>query len=499
MSTDIDVRQITILETAKIRDALQVLNRTGLGIVFVVNSTQALVGVATGGDIRQGLLRGATVQSPITEVMNRDFVSATAGMQSADILATMSEKISHVPLLDEEGRLVDYASFVHIHRLPVAEPLLGGNELRYVTECILTNWVSSAGSFVTQFEEIFAAFCGVEHAVAVSSGTAALHLALVVLGIGPGDEVIVPSLTFAATANAVLYTGAKPVFADSHPNTWTIDPDSIAELITPCTRAIMPVHLYGHPADMDAIMELAHRHNLRVIEDAAEAHGARYKGRPVGSIGDIGCFSFYGNKIVTTGEGGMLTTNNRAWDQKARVLREHGMSKNKRYWHPVVGYNYRLTNIQAAIGVAQMERVEAILRRKQEIADLYTSQLEGVPGLVLPPSADWAEPVCWLYSVLVEESDIGVSRDEVRTLLKERGVDTRPFFFPLTSMPPYKRVSKNAQPCPVAERLSRSGLNLPSSANLTNRDVLHVSRGLVDIQYLLDVHHSGGQDGIWHG
>jgi perosamine synthetase len=481
MSANIEVHQITILNTATIQDALKVLDKTGLGIVFVVDRTQALVGVATDGDIRRGFLQGATTQAPITQVMNPNFVWAKAGAQPADILTKMSEAIRHVPLLDEDGRLVDYVSFSQFYRLPVAEPLLSGNELRYVTECVLTNWISSAGSFVTRFEQMFAEFCGVNHAVAVSNGTVALHLALVVLGIGPGDEVIVPSLTFAATANAVFYTGAKPVFADSHPDTWTIDADSIVERITPRTRAIIPVHLYGHPADMEPIMELARRHNLWVVEDAAEAHGARYKGQYVGSIGDIGCFSFYGNKIITTGEGGMLTMNNPSWDEKARMLRDHGMSKNKRYWHPVVGYNYRLTNIQAAIGVAQMEQVETILRRKQQIADLYTSQLTEVPGLTVLPSADWAEPVCWLYSVLVEEGKAKVSRDEVIALMEQQGVDTRPFFFPLTKMPPYERISKNAQPCPVAERLSASGLSLPSSTKLTNQDIMTVSHRLRDI------------------
>ena len=481
MSADVELNQITIPDTATIRDALECINRGALGIVFVVDKNQVLVGLATDGDVRRGFLRGATIQDSITEVMNTDFVWDKAGAQPADILAKTSERIRHVPLLDEYGRLVDYMSFGQFYRLPVAEPLLSGNELRYVSECVLTNWISSAGSFVTRFEQMFAEFCEVKHAITVSNGTVALHLALVVLGIGAGDEVIVPSLTFAATANAVLYTGAKPVFADSHPNTWTINPSSIAELITPRTRAIIPVHLYGHPADMDPIMELARRHNLWVIEDAAEAHGARYKGRRVGSIGDIGCFSFYGNKIITTGEGGMLTLNNPSWNEKARILRDHGMDKNKRYWHPVIGYNYRLTNIQAAIGVAQMEQIETILQKKQEIADLYTSQLKEVPGIVIPPSADWANPVCWLYSVLVEEDDTKLSRDEVITLLNKKGVDARPFFFPLTKMPPYEHLSGNAKPCPVAENLSASGLSLPSSAKLTNQDVVNVSHRLKEV------------------
>jgi perosamine synthetase len=357
------------------------------------------------------------------------------------------------------------------HSIPVAEPLLNGNELRYVTECIETSWISSIGSYVNQFEEVFADFCETDYGITVCNGTAALHLALMMFDIGPGDEVIVPALTFVATANSVRYTGATPVFADIDPDTWTIDPASIAERITPRTKAIMPVHLYGHPADMDPIMELAHQHNLWVVEDAAEAHGARYKGRRVGSLGHIGCFSFYGNKIITTGEGGMLTTNDSTWDEKARLLRDHGMSKTKRYFHSVIGCNYRMTNIQAAIGVAQLEQVDDFLARRKRISDIYTAQLKETPGLVLPPVASWAEPVCWLYSILMKDK----SRDEVVTLMAQENIDTRPFFIPMTVLPPYQ---KNTHPCPVSEDISARGLNLPSSTGLTDQEVIRVGQKL---------------------
>ena len=258
--------------------------------------------------------------------------------------------------------------------IPVAEPDLSGNELKYVTECVVTEWVSSLGKYVRMFEEQMAASCQRKYAVSTSNGTTALHLALAVLGIGPGDEVIVPALTFVATANAVSYTGATPVFVDAESDYWQLDPARLEALITPRTKAIIPVDLYGHPADMDAILAVAQRHGLRVVEDTAEAHGALYKGRPCGSMGDMSCFSFYGNKVITTGEGGMLLTDDEGWCERARFLRDHAMSKTERYFHPEIGYNYRLTNIQAALGVAQLERLDTFVAIKRRNAARYASR-----------------------------------------------------------------------------------------------------------------------------
>jgi perosamine synthetase len=357
--------------------------------------------------------------------------------------------------------------------IPVAEPVLTGNELAYVSDCITSGWVSSIGQYVTRFEQEFAHFCGAKHGIATSNGTTALHLALAVLGIGPGDEVIVPSLTFVATASTVVYTGAKPVFADSEPRTWNLDPDDVARKITPATRAIIPVHIYGHPADMDAIKAVAREHNLSIIEDAAEAHGAEYKGQRVGGIGQMGAFSFYGNKIVTTGEGGMLVTNDDDLADKARQLRDHAMSPTRRYWHPTIGYNYRLTNIQAALGVAQMERIEEFIARKRAIAARYCELLHGTPGLSMPVEEPWAKNVYWMFSMLVDEN-LGISRDDLMIHLKTRGVDSRPFFYPIHTMPPYA----TGHPLPVAERVARQGINLPSSVALTDDDIRRIVRAI---------------------
>jgi perosamine synthetase len=353
--------------------------------------------------------------------------------------------------------------------IPVYQPDLSGNELQYTTDCITSSWISSLGKYVDQFEAAFAQFCGTKYAISVANGTVALHLALVACDIGPGDEVIIPTLTFVATANAVKYTGATPVFVDSEPQTWTIDPKLIEAKITPRTKAIMPVHLYGHPANMDEILALAAKYKLTVIEDAAEAHGAQYRNCLVGNIGDVGCFSFYGNKIITTGEGGMLTTNNGDLAQKIRLLKDHGMSKEKRYWHPVIGYNYRMTNIEAAIGLAQLERIQSTLARKREVGQLYNNGLKDCPNVVTHPEAEWAKNVYWMYSILLTDQ-ANCDRDGLMAALREQGIDSRPFFYPIHQMPPYKEET----PYPVADDLSRRGINLPSYPTLINAQIQRI-------------------------
>ncbi|MEO0565976.1 MAG: DegT/DnrJ/EryC1/StrS family aminotransferase, partial [Chloroflexota bacterium] len=342
-----------------------------------------------------------------------------------EIMQKLTERIRVVPILDAQDRIVDLIWFDQRMNIPVAEPSIGLSELHYVTECIVTGWVSSTGRFVDQFEELFASFCGAEYAIATSNGTTALHLTLLVAGIGAGDEVLVPSFTFISTANAVLYTGATPIFVDIDPKTWTIATQEIEQAITPRTRAIIPVHVYGHPADMDPIMEIAARHNLIVIEDAAEAHGAEYKSRRVGAIGELGMFSFYGNKIITTGEGGMIVTNNSEYADTLRLLRGHGMSRTRRYWHEILGYNYRMTNLQAAVGVGQMEKIDRLIVRKREIARRYTDQLQGIPGLTLPSEMVWAKSVYWLYTVVIDAATFGITRDTLMEELSAKGIDTR--------------------------------------------------------------------------
>jgi len=360
-------------------------------------------------------------------------------------------------------------------RIAVSEPLLGGNERRYVMECLETNWVSSLGAFVGEFERAFAAFCGTAHAVSTNSGTSALHLALAALGIGPGDEVIVPSLTFVATANAVRYCGAIPVLADSDPLTLNIDPDDVRARITERTAAIVPVHLFGQPADMDPLLALAREHGFFVVEDACEAHGARYKGRRAGSLGHCAAFSFYGNKIMTTGEGGMVTTNDRALAEKMRLYRGQGMDPERRYWFPVVGYNYRMTNIAAAIGLAQLERIDHLMAERRRVAAAYDRLMAPLAGRVERPYlATSVEPVHWMYTIAIGD-EAPVTRDDVATALARDGIETRPIFHPMHRMPPY---AQDARGFPNAERASARGLCLPTHPGLDEADLTRIGEAV---------------------
>jgi len=357
-------------------------------------------------------------------------------------------------------------------RIPVCTPNLDGNERKYVLDCIETNWVSSLGSYLPRFETTFSGLCGAEHGVACSSGTASIHLALEALNIGPGDEVIIPSFTLIVSANMVCLTGATPVLADVRLDTWCIDPAKIEEKITPRTKAIMVVHMYGQPCDMDAILAIANRHNLSVIEDAAQAHGATYKGQVVGGIGDVGVFSFYGNKILTTGEGGMLVTNNERIAERARLLCNQAFEK-ERFVHNHVGFNYRMTNVQAAIGLAQCEKLAEKLARKREIASNYFALLGDHPDIQLPVAGNDCEPVFWMFGVLLKES-FGQSMPEVREKLAAKGIETRAFFVPMHRQPVYQdsngRWPNLCGEYPVSDVLGERGFYLPSGLDVTRDD-----------------------------
>lgn len=357
--------------------------------------------------------------------------------------------------------------------IPVAEPALVGNEKAYVNDCLDTNWISSNGKYISRFESEFAEFCGVNHAVACCNGTVALHLALLVAGIGEGDEVIVPTLTFVATANAVVYCGAKPIFVDAESETWNLDTTKIEECITTATKAIIAVHIYGHPADMDAINEIADKHGLLVIEDAAEAHGAQYKGKTTGSLGALGTFSFYGNKIITSGEGGMVVTDDEAMARKLCLLRGQSMDPSRRYWFPEVGYNYRMTNIVAAIGLAQLEKIDWHLQRRREIAQLFMEYFSSLDVVRMQPELPRMRNAYWMSSFVLSEY-APISRDQLANRLKSSGIETRPFFPPMHQLPMYKNATQ-VNNYPVADSLARSGINLPSYANLTEEDIAYIA------------------------
>jgi len=369
-----------------------------------------------------------------------------------------------------------------LRRIPVCEPLLGGREAEYVRDCLDTSWISSAGTYLARFEAGFARYCGCEHGVTTTSGTTALHLAVAARGLGPGDEIIMPTFTIAATVFAALYAGATPVLVDADPDTWTMRVDDIAAKVGPRTRAILPVHIYGHPCDMDPIRELARRHDLWVLEDAAEVHGAEYKGKKCGSLGDAACFSFYANKIISTGEGGMVVTNDGAFAERCRSLKNLAFNRDRRFLHDAVGFNYRMTNLQAALGVAQLEKVDDYVALRRQHGARYTALLRGVEGLRLPVERPWARNVYWMYGVVVEDG-FGCSRDDLMAGLAERGVETRTFFIPMHEQPVlHQRELFRNQHFPVASDLGRRGLYLPSSTGLTEEDLAYVVDAVRDVQ-----------------
>jgi len=447
---------------------MKIINNNAFGIAFVVDQDNKLCGTVTDGDIRRALLRDVELDEQVCKIISADYVFGLHGESIDSLINKINNKVKIIPLVDDEHRVVSYFEYNHSVNFPVAIPNLNGNELKYLMDAFLSSWISSSGEYITKFESSFSQYCDCEYGVAVSNGTVALHLALLALGVGEGDEVIVPDLTFAATINAVLHAKATPVIVDVELDSWCIDPKQIEKAVTAKTKAIIPVHIYGQPCDMNAVMAIAKKHNLFVVEDCAEAHGATYAGKKVGSIGDIGCFSFFGNKVITTGEGGMCVSNNKALDEKMRVLRDHGMSKSKRYWHDVVGYNYRLTNLQAAIGLAQLERIGEIHKNREFYEKTYRDVfLENDRVFMQRNDLPDRKKITWLVSILLDES---LDRDQYILALKQKGVDARPFFYPLSDMAIYTEFC--AENSVNAKLLSRCGLNLPTYESLKSAEEL---------------------------
>ena len=361
--------------------------------------------------------------------------------------------------------------------LTVAKPDVGALEQEFVAQAMQSGWVSSIGPFVAQFESEFADFAGTESAVTISNGTDALFIALTALGIGAGDEVIVPALTFVAVASAVVRTGARPHFVDVDPDTWCMDCEAIELAINARSRAVIAVHSYGHPVDMDRLGEIAARHKLYVVEDCAEAHGAKSRGKIVGSIGHVGCFSFYGNKIITTGEGGMITSNDRDLIARCRYLKDHAMDTGRPYYHSEVGYNCRMTNLQAALGCAQLRRVSEFLDNRRRLLSWYQDAFATCSQIKLNGAASWAEPVVWMICAVFVGMPKGW-RDQCMLDLRNANIDSRPFFYPLCDLPPYKNFSQvgvSGNRVSISRRLSENGMNLPTSYDLSRSDVQRVA------------------------
>lgn len=364
--------------------------------------------------------------------------------------------------------------------IPVSEPNITEIEKKYIKEAVDSTWISSTGKFINLFENSFADYLKVKHSISVTNGTVALHLALLALGIGEGDEVIVPNFTYIATANAVMYTGATPIFASFNNETLNIDEESIEKLITNKTKAIICVHLYGNSCNIRRMQEISRKYNLYLIEDAAEAIGTEYNGQKIGSYGDISTFSFYGNKTITTGEGGMVVTNSDTLANKIKILKDQGMSRVQRYWFDEIGYNYRMTNIQAAIGYGQMQRINELVGKKVENAKIYDELLKSEDGIKLIRTEENSKNSFWMYSIILDGYN-----DEKRNVLMEelkgRGVETRPFFYLMTEMPPYKNYRKDNQDYDLKCEISNSGINLPSSTILDKENIEYVCNTLIEV------------------
>ncbi len=452
----VDAHDFTCRETDGLWTAIERAVDNGFGIVFVTNADGALTGHITLDRLREAIRKGVHLEQVS---MGELALPWSSGNQPASV----------IPVLDDRGRIAAVRTRPEAGFLPVAEPDLTRAELRSLIDAYLSTWISSIGEYIRQFEQRFAARHGMAHGVATSNGTVSLHLALAALGIGEGDEVIVPDFTFAASANTVIHVGARPVLVDVDPDTWCISVDAIAKAITPRTRAIMPVHVFGRPAPMTEIAELARAHGLFVIEDCAEAHGARYDGKPVGSFSDIASFSFFGNKIITTGEGGICLANDPDLAARMRMLRDHGMRPDRRYWHDEPGYNFRMTNLQAAIGCAQLDRMDELIAMRRKVHDIYASELASIPGVTLPPPLPARfEPVVWFSCALVPAQH----RAALIAACREANIDLRPFFHGLSSMPAYRRYARK---CPVSSQLSASGINLPTSRKVDARLVAKIA------------------------
>lgn len=359
--------------------------------------------------------------------------------------------------------------------IPISKPSITKKEIDYVNNAIQSGWVSSLGEYIVKFENKFAEYCEVKKSISVTSGTTGLHLAMEAMGIGIGDEVIVPDLTFIATANAVKYTGAQVVSVDIEEKSLCISPTAIKNSLTNKTKAIIAVHLNGYPANMEAINEIANQHNLFVIEDAAEAHGAKFFNKKIGSLGHVGVFSFYGNKIITSGEGGMITTDNIDLADKIIFLRDHAMSKTKRYWHSEIGYNYRMTNLQAALGVAQLERIDELLNKRVSIFKRYYKNLSNVENFQLNRTNEFLDVSFWSICLEIKNYDI-IKRDNLIKNLREYNIDSRPYFYPISDMPMYKTVNTK-----ITHEIYQKGIYLPIFFDLKDEEIDYICEIIIKL------------------
>lgn len=474
------IKKLIVEKDYSLRQALSVIEKGGQKVAFVVEN-QKFLNIVTDGDIRRALLKRYNLDTKISKIILKKkckYLNKDSSFEA--IQRELGSNISHLPLVDDKNKLVDYAVNFKISKIPVSEPQFLGNESIYLNDCINSGWISSGGKYVKLFEKKFLNLTKSNYCLSVTSGTTALHLALASLGIKKNDEIIVPNLTFIAPVNAVIYLGGKPVIVDVDKNNLCIDPNKIEKAITNKTKAIMLVYLYGHACDVDKIRAIAKRKKLFLIEDCAEGLGTYYKKKHVGNFGDVSTFSFFGNKTITTGEGGMICFKKKSHYEFAKKLRDHGMSDKRKYWHEHVGFNYRMTNLQAAVGLAQMERINFFINKKRVMAKKYRFYLHKSNYLFFSKNFPNTKSSYWLYYIKLKKN-ISHLRDKIIHRLLENGIEARNCFYPVNLMPPYKKYYSKKNNISNSLNLSKCIIALPSSVNLVEKEIKNICLNIENI------------------
>lgn len=470
------LKKITVFENNTFKQALKIIKLNGEGACFVVTSKYKLLGILTDGDVRKLILDKLDINRKIKDLYNKNVFSLSINTSTTKIQQKIAEGVKIIPLIDKNKKIVDYVSRIKFRDIPINKPDLSGNEMNYVADCLNSTFISSQGKYIKIFEDNFKKYYKSNYSLAVSSCTSGLMLVLKCLNLKKDDEVIVPNVTFASPINSILHIGAKPVLCDIDNKNFTIKIESLKKLITKKTKAIICVHTYGHPCKMDIIKKIANKNKIKIIEDCAEAIGTKYNGEKIGRIGNFSVFSFFGNKTLTTGEGGMVLFKSRKDFEDCRILRDHGMTPKKKYWHDKVGFNFRMTNMQAAVGVAQLEKVNYLVKEKIKIAKIYDKFLKKSPLITIPKEEKWATHSYWLYNVIIKDIN-EKKRDKVINELIYSGIEARPMFYPASDMSIYKQYNKSKE----MEKISYQGISLPSFIGLKEEDIIRISKRLITI------------------
>lgn len=472
--TFFNLENITISQESTIKQVIKKIKLNGQGACFVVSKDQKLLGILTDGDLRKLILNNKNINNKIFDIYNKNVFSLPVETETAVIYEKITNGIKIIPLVDKTNKIIDYVSRTKFRYIPINKPDLTGNETNYVIDCLKSTFISSQGKYINIFENKFKQYFKAKFALAVSNCTSGLMLVLKSLNLKKDDEIIVPNVTFASPINAILNIGAKPVLCDIDENNFTIKIESLKKLITKKTKAIICVHTYGHPCRMSEIKKIIAKKRIKLIEDCAESIGTKYKNKQTGTFGDFSVFSFFGNKTLTTGEGGMVLIKSKNNYDKCKILRDHGMSPKKKYWHDEIGFNFRMTNIQAAVGVAQIEKIEYLINEKIKIAKLYNKYLKASKKIILPKQEVWAKHSYWLYNIVIKNINEKI-RDRFIDRLSETGIEVRPMFYPASDMPIYSKFKRNDN----MKKISYQGISLPSFIGLNEEDIKRISDRII--------------------